>query len=107
MRGLYGRANAAKQLQPLSDRQLVAVAVVREWPALDVLHYEVRKTVIGRTRVHQRRDVGMIQRAEDLPLPAEARDDLVGAHSASDDLDGHVPLEFRLQTHAEVHGAHA
>ena len=84
MRILHGGANAAEQVQPFCNRALVGFAVVVYRSAFDILHYEIRRPVGGRTGVNQPRDIGMVKVRQNLPFQAEAPQDLSGVHAAFD-----------------------
>ena len=57
-------------LEPLAYRGETDQGIVRL--AFDVLHYQVRLTVVGLARIDQSRDVRVIEARENLALGAEA-----------------------------------
>ena len=86
MRVLHGGAHLAEQTQPLARCRGVAgrsTSVIGD--ALDVLHDEVRQASVGdHAAVEQPRDVGVVQRREDLPLGDEsAAMQIVGVRAAA------------------------
>ena len=106
MRELDPCAHVAEQAQALAVGQPPAVAVLIDGLPLDGLEHEVGQTILGGTTVVQLGDVGMIQGGEDLPLVAEAAQDVLGVHAALEDLDGHLTLEVGVVAVRQVHGAH-
>src|SRR5262249_59609152 len=80
----------AKEIEPRLGRELMAVAEFGDGGAIDVLHHKIRQAVFIHAAVEQARDVGMIERGQNLSLVAEAAQDVVGIHSALDQLDGHL-----------------
>jgi hypothetical protein len=85
----------------------VRVAELVDGQPLDVLHDEVGQAVVGRSAVHQARDVGVVERGENLPLLPEAPEDEVCVHPALDELDGDALLELVVGANREVDRAHA
>jgi len=107
VRVLHRRADRAEEEESLPDAEAVAVAVLAERPPLDVLHDEVRQAVLGRPSVEQLRDVRVVERRQDLPLPAEPGDDLGRVHPLADDLDRDVLAELLVRPRREVDRPHA
>ena len=77
VRILHRVANPAHELEPLADGQPPGITIGIDWLAFDVLHDEVRHTVVGGTTVQQLRDTGVRQVREDLSLDLEAAAPLI------------------------------
>jgi len=73
MRVLNSSAHRAKEMETLSHRQLVLVAIFVQRLARNVLHDKVGLAFLCATTINQARDVGMIEVGQDLPLRLEAR----------------------------------
>ena len=103
---LHGPADQDEQLQPLGDRELLAVAVLGDRDAADQLHDEVGPARFGGPGVEDLGDVGVVHHRQGLALGLEAGDDLLGVHARLDDLQGHLAAHgLRLLGH--VDDAHA
>ena len=86
MRVLHGRTHFHEQLQTGCRVERVALAVLDNRQAFDVLHREVRQTVGRGASVEQAGDIRMIQAGENLTFVAEPLDDRVGVGSPLEDL---------------------
>ena len=60
VRVLHGRANGPEQLQSIDHREPVAIAVLIDRHALDVVHHEVGRSVLGGAAVEQLGDVRVV-----------------------------------------------
>src|SRR5262249_54071177 len=94
VRVLDGGTYNAKHLQPLDGVETVVVTVNVDGQALDIIHNEIRQTVVGRATIEQLGDVGMIEMSENLLLVAEAAKDGICVHTAFHQLDRHLLLEL-------------
>ncbi|MGD0365730.1 MAG: hypothetical protein ABSC93_33010, partial [Bryobacteraceae bacterium] len=105
--GVLNRAaHREKKLQPLADRDPIAVAVLRDGCTLDVLHNEVRPAFCRRACVEDARDIWMVHHGQSLTLIGEAGEYLPGVHAEFDYFESHVPANgFALL--GQVHRAHA
>jgi hypothetical protein len=101
-----GVAHLQEEPQAVGHGQAVPVGVGVDRLAVDVLHDQIRQPFVGAAAVHQPGDVGMVKRGEDLPLRAEAREDVVGVHPALDELDRHRLGEAALSSLGPVDRAH-
>jgi len=99
-------ARLREEPQPIGDVQAVAIAVLRDRHARDVLHDEVGAAVGRRPRVVHRSDVRMVHQRESLALGFEPRDDLARVHPELDQLERDTPADRRLLI-GEVHDPHA
>ena len=77
-----------KQFQAVPDGHPFDVAVLRNWSAIDVLHYEVRPALWRGTRIEDARDVRVVHHRQRLALVAKARQYFVCVHSEFDDFEG-------------------
>ena len=113
MRVLHGLTNGDEQLETLTGRQAVFVAVAGDGNPLDELHHEVRPAAAAACRVTTRGpgvedlgDVGMIHEGERLPLGLEPREHLPAVEARLHKLERHFALHGpHLLGH--VDGAHA
>ena len=103
---LDGTAYGAEDLQALRNRQLLRVAIAVDRLTLDVFEDEVGHALLGRPAVEQPRHVGMVEGGQDLPLAAEAGEQL-GRLGGVGDLDRHPPLELIVVAHGQEDTAHA
>ena len=100
-----GAADVEKQQQAGRRRQLVAIAVVGDRDAGDVLHREVRPAFGRDAGVEHRGDVRMVHQCQRLPLGLEPRHHLTRVHAGLDHLHGDAPPRGLLL--GEVDLAHA
>ncbi len=107
---LVGMLNAFayvhEQLQSLFNAQFLAIAVLRDGQAVDVLHREVGPTLVGGSCIVHLGDVGMVQQSQRLALCLETRDYLFGVHAGFDYLHRHAPANgvFLL---SQIYDTHA
>ena len=94
------RISRSRMLRPRASDSSIEV------PPRDVLHDEVRETVLGRAAVEDARDVGVVEVREDPPLVAESLEDEVGVHAAANELDRDGLLEALVAPRGEVDGPH-
>ena len=87
MRVLNGFANGYEQLQPLPDRQFGIVAVLDQRKAFDILHGEIRATLIRHPAIEHAGDVRVVHHSQGLPLGFESREHGLGVHSQLDQFD--------------------
>ena len=106
VRMLHRVEHREAQLEPLGRGQLVIVGVAIDRGAPDVLHHEIGQPFGRGASVEEARDVGMIQRGQDLTFVAEAADDQVGVHAAPDHLDRDRVLEI-VGAPRQIDGTHA
>src|ERR1043166_8257985 len=85
---LNGFANLQEKLQTLPDVRMVLRAVSIEGDAFYVFHDEVRQALSGGAAVEHARDVGVVERRQDLPLVAKTENHRIAVHTAPDQFDG-------------------
>jgi hypothetical protein len=107
MRVLDRRAQREEEPEPLRDREHAIRAVGVQRLALDVFHHQIRQTFGRAATVQKPRDVGMIERGEDLPLASEAPDRLLVSETDPDQLESAALAEVALHALGQPHGAHA
>lgn len=61
-------------------------------------HHKERLPVAGRAAVEKPRDIGVLQRGEDLALGPEPGQHLVGVHAALDELERDPLLEGAVRS---------
>ncbi len=104
--GVLNRAaHREKKFQPLANRDPIAIAVLREWHAFDVLHHEERPALGRGARIEDPCDVRVVHHRQRLTLVGEAGQHLAGVHSEFHYFERHAPANgFAL--FGQVHGAH-
>ena len=107
MRVMDGGANSLKEFQSLLCVESVLIAMVVDRQPLDVLHHQVRPIFFRRAAVEQARDVGMIERRQNLSLVAKATHDKVRVHAAANQLDCDLLSILIIIAFAEINRAHA
>src|SRR5262245_14021567 len=106
--GILNRAaDTSEQLEALAYGESMLVAPPMNGLAVDELHDKIRKAVFGLAAVYEPRDVGMIERREDLALAAEAIEDLFTVHSRANQLDRDAPMKSPGDRVRQVDGTHA
>ena len=73
MRVLNGVAHLKEQLEPRVDWKRVQIGERRNGRAIDVLHREIRQTIVGEPGVEDRCDVRMTENRERLTFCVEPR----------------------------------
>ena len=63
-------------LEPVSERQVLLVTILRDRHAFHELHDEIRSAALGRSGVENGRDIRMVHHRHGLPFRLEAGDDL-------------------------------
>lgn len=106
VRVLHGVADRGEQFEPLADGQPLGVAERGDGDAREVLHGEERPPRLGRARVVDPRDRGMVHEREGLALALEAGDHESRVHSRPDQLERDLPADRPL-LFGEVHDAEA
>ena len=106
---LHRLADRHEQLQPLSRRQAVLVAVAGERHPFDQLHGEERPAVARRPGVEHPGDVGVVHEGQRLAFRLEPGQHRPGAQPGLDQLDGHqAPDRLGLLGHPDrAHAAFA
>src|SRR5215472_9472005 len=92
MRKLHSRTHLQEQLQPLRNRQVIAIAIFINGLPLDELHHEIRSTIVGRTSIEQACDVRVIKAGQDLALVLESGDDERRILAYLHEFDGYLFL---------------
>ena len=77
-----------EQLQPLLRGELAGVAELRDRDALDQLHDEAGRPLVGDAAVENLGDVGMIHESQSLPFGVEACQYGARVHARLGELDG-------------------
>ena len=106
VRVLHAAAHAEEELEPVTQIEVVPVAVGRDRLAGHQLHDEVGEPLVGGAGFERAGDVGVIHHRERLPLALEAGEHLVGIHPEPDHLERDRPPE-RLELLGLVDGPHA
>jgi hypothetical protein len=99
-------AHAAEQPEAVDGRERVAVAVLVDPQALDVVEREPGHAIGGRPAVEETRDVRMIEAREDLPLVSEPVQDRLAVAPLLHQFDGRALAHFLARANRQVHGAH-
>jgi hypothetical protein len=93
---LHAFADMDEQIQPLADREPLAIAIAGDGLASNVFHDEIRTAQICGARVEHPRDRGVVHERQGLALRLEAGDDLCGVKAGFDDLEGDVAADRPL-----------
>ncbi len=93
VRVLNGLAHGNDQLQPLTDREVIVVAVPGDGYAMHELHDEERAPAVGRAGVKDLGNVRVVHHGQGLLLGREAGDDLGAVHSRLDDLESDPTMD--------------
>ena len=99
-------ADAEEELEPVTQIEVVPVAVGGDRLAGHELHDEVGEPLVGGAGVERAGDVGVIHDREGLPLALEAGEHLIGIHAEPDHLERDGAAEG-LQLLGFVDGSHA
>src|SRR6476660_5386706 len=91
-------ANLPKEFQPVSDRQLARIAVLRERITLNVLHHEICEAVRCGPAVEQASDVGVSQPRLNLPFRTKTPQDEARTHSVPNNFDRNGCIELSIDT---------
>jgi hypothetical protein len=83
MRKFNRRADLQKQLQSLTRRQFFRDGKSSHRCADNVVHDEVRQTIVGRACIEQTRDIWMIELGQDLAFRSEAAQDFSGVGAST------------------------
>ena len=94
-------AHFEEEHDALRQRQLRAIAVLRDRQSLDERHREPRLAVIGRARIDDPLDVRVVHAREHLPLEVEAFAKVLRGKSRTHHLDGDEATD-RMLLHASV-----
>jgi hypothetical protein len=103
---LYSLAHLDEQIQPISNRQFLAIAVLGDGKTIHVLHHEVGLTRWRRAGVEDLRDRRMIHDGEGLPLSLKSLHDRGIAHSGFDQLQ-RDPATHWLRLLRQPHLSHS
>ena len=102
-----GLAHLLEEPQPRRHVEPSLAAIFINRRARDVFHHEVGHSVFGRAAVEQPRDVGVIERGQNLPLGAKTAQHLVAFRSAFEELDGDLFFILPVGALGQIDRAHA
>ena len=105
VRMLDRTADREEQRQPLPGGHPLAIAILGDGCALDVLHHEVRAPFGGRAGVEDLGDVRVVHHRQRLALVVEAGEHLAGVHAELHNFESHAPANG-LALLGQVNGAH-
>ena len=83
------------------------VAIVIDRSALDEFHHQVRNAIFRRASVDQSRDVGMIERGQNLTFVAEAIQDPLRVQARAYKFDGHLLVVLTIGALGPVDVSHS
>ena len=106
VRVLHRVEHPQAQFEPRGSREEMFVGVQIDRRAGHMLHHEIGKAVRRRAAIEEGRDVGVIERREDLALVPEALDDQLRVHAPANHLDGDAPLELVVGAPGQVDRSH-
>jgi hypothetical protein len=107
MRVTHGLTDRPKQDQPVAEAEARLVGVPIDGPPLDILHDEIRNAARAGPSIEQARDVGMIERREDLSLRLEAANHVADERAGLHQLDGDASGIRGVGALGEPHRSHA
>ena len=100
------RTDVDEHPEPVVNGQSAIGGKDRQPRTIDVLHDEIGQAVVGGAPVEQTADVRMLQARERLTLATEAREDELGVHARSYQLDGDLHVILIVVPLGEEDGAH-
>ena len=77
------------------------------WETFDVLHDEVRQSVIGCASIEKASDIWIIEVGKNLPFVTEMTKHRVGVHATFDQLDCDLLLVLLIRALGQIDGAHS
>jgi hypothetical protein len=107
MRVVHRGADVTEETKARRDPELAPIAVHRDRHAVDVLHDEKRKLVVGDTAVEQLRDATVSERGEDLSFGDEAPMQFLGVGARAQQLHRNALLVLSVVSLGQVDDAHA
>src|SRR5262249_17996809 len=100
-------AHREEEAQPLFDAEIVLRCVLCDPGPLDVLHDQVRSSVIAGTPVEESCNVRMLKTRQNLTLATEATQNKVGVEARMHQLDGNVRLVLFVVARGQIYSAHS
>src|ERR1044071_1024443 len=97
-------ADLAEELEPRRNAKVMAIAILVDPKAFDVLHDEKRNTIRGNSTAIEVGNVWIIQAREDMFFVAKSRHDVVCAHRGTDKFQCNPSA--KLDVFCEVTVAH-
>jgi hypothetical protein len=104
---LNSGADVAEQFEALADIEFSLVTPAVNRLAIDQLHDKVRQPLFGTAAVEEPRNIGMIERCQDLALAAKPLQDFTAVLFGVNDFDGHLLAICAIGALRQVDGAHA
>ena len=106
VRVFNGLADSPEEGQPLRRGQVLLVAVLQKRSTVDELHREPGSTVLGRARVEDPGNAGMVGSGEDLSLGEEALPPGRRVEVLTEDLECDPILDLTVRPVCEVDRTH-
>ena len=105
--GMTNRATKVyKQPEAVIQGEFVGLSPFSNRLAIDILHDNVRRTVIHLSAIKQIRDVRMIQRSQYLSFTLKSLGQSVRKHTGANDLDGDTVFKIVRDTSALIYRSH-
>src|SRR3954468_2115828 len=104
---LNSGADVAEQFEALAEIQLALVAPAVNRSTIDQLHDKVRQPLFGTAAVEELRNIGMIERCQNLALATKPLQDFTVFLFVVNDFDGHLFAICAIGALRQVDGAHA
>src|SRR5437763_9600774 len=98
MRKFNRGTDLQKQVQALTGRQLLRDGEASHRCADNVVHDEVRQTIVSRAGVEQSRDIGVIEPGQDLAFLSETAQDFSRVGASIQYLDRNLFLKLTIST---------
>jgi hypothetical protein len=99
-------ADLSKELEPITQSELMVIAVARDGASFDKLHDHIGGSFWCLARVEDSRDARVVHGCESAALEVEAPEQSLGREVRADELDGDALLD-RLRAPSEIDRAHA
>src|SRR5579864_54019 len=106
MRIMHCRTDLQEQQKPLLDCEPVHVAVEVRWLAIDVLHDEVRNSILVFTRIQQSCNVRVLEIGQNLTLMPEEPQAALGKRCAVQQFNGDFFAETVIGSMCAVYLSH-
>jgi hypothetical protein len=85
----------------------VVVAILVNWHALHVIHYQIGQTFLSTATIEQLDDIRVIELGQSLAFVAKAAQQFFSAQLGQENFDGHLLLILFIRTGCQIDGSHA
>src|SRR5437773_4646970 len=106
VRRFHRRADFEKKIKSLGEPDCFLFNKASNGNPVDVLHHKVRPAVIHRPRVHESRNIRMIEASQDLALGAEPTNNIFGRSATIQYFDRYLLLEISIRACCQIDRSH-